>query len=119
MNNRHRQKLKAMYGPLIRMKDLYSLDIAIAKYAAQGLEKFYNYGLKGKWFGIPQDYMAEYNDDEKEALEAWLADIKKMQKAFENYVYFFYNIEACDKQKFKEIKDGMQLFIDHFENLWI
>ena len=47
----------------------------------------------------------------------WEADLWKMQKAFADYAALDRPAE-CPEKKRKEIREGMQLFIDKYDNLW-
>ena len=47
----------------------------------------------------------------------WEADLWKMQKAFADYAALDRPAE-CPEEKRKEIREGMQLFIDKYDALW-
>lgn len=55
-----------------------------------------------------------------ELYELWSlceADLWKMQKAFADYAALDCPA-VCPEEKRKEIRKGMQLFIDKYDNLW-
>ena len=47
----------------------------------------------------------------------WEADLRKVQKAFADYAALDRPAE-CPEEKRKEIREGMQLFIDKYDALW-
>ena len=52
-----------------------------------------------------------------ELCSLWEADLWKMQKAFADYAALDCSAE-CPEEKRKEIREGMQLFIDKYDALW-
>ena len=55
--------------------------------------------------------------DPENSWSLWEADLWKMQKAFEDYAALDGPAE-CPEEKRKEIREGMQLFIDKYDALW-
>ena len=55
--------------------------------------------------------------DPENCWNLWEADLWKMQKAFADYAALDC-IAECPEEKQKEIREGMQLFIDKYDALW-
>ena len=58
-----------------------------------------------------------FQKDPENCWSLWEADLWKMQKAFEDYAALD-RLAECPEEKRKEIREGMQLFIDKFDSLW-
>ena len=79
--------------PKIELCELWSLDHTLAK------------------------IISRYLKDPENCWSLWEADLWKMQKAFEDYAAMDRPAE-CPEEKRKEIREGMQLFIDKYDSLW-
>ena len=64
-----------------------------------------------------RDDINPYLKDPENCWSLWEADLWKMQKAFADYVALDCSAE-CPEEKRKEIREGMQLFIDKYDALW-
>ena len=71
---------------------------------------------KGPYGGMPGNIVEKYGEDKGYA--EWLNIIRRMIYAFEEYRRTDQWSEE-DAEKRTRIREGMQLFIDHYENLWI
>lgn len=100
------EKCKEGYSD-VSYEDTWSLDMTLARIIAKHLRAFLN-AEKGPWGGHPGIFVDQ---------NAWLNTIRKMIYAFEEYQRNDkYDIE---EEKRERIREGMQLFIDYYRNLWI
>ena len=58
-----------------------------------------------------------FQKDPENCWSLWEADLWKMQKAFGEYAALD-RIAECPEEKRREIREGMQLFIDKYDALW-
>ena len=65
----------------------------------------------------PATYMLRPHEDPENCWSLWEADLWKMQKAFADYAAMDRPAE-CPEEKRKDIREGMQLFIDKYDALW-
>ena len=118
MNKRIRQK-KKLTGYRFSKKDLWSLDLTIAKFCAEGIRQF----IQMKRYGYPCDLTPE----------KWEEVLKEIHWSLDSIANEFINspweenyrkgIEpAFDREKEKayneRIYHGLNLFIKYFEDLW-
>ena len=98
--------------PEIELCELWSLNHTLAKIISRYLKEFIEASsLSGS---TPGSY---YHKDPENCWSLWEADLWKMQKAFEGYAKMDRPAE-CPEEKRKEIREGMQLFIDKYDELW-
>ena len=64
-----------------------------------------------------RDDINPYKKDPENCWNLWEADLWKMQKAFADYAALDSPAE-CPEEKRKEIREGMQIFIDKYDALW-
>ena len=64
-----------------------------------------------------RDDINPYLKDPENCWSLWEADLWKMQKAFADYAALDCSA-VCPEEKRKEIREGMQLFIDKYDALW-
>ena len=64
-----------------------------------------------------RDDINPYLKDPENCWSLWEADLWKMQKAFADYAALDCPA-VCPEEKRKEIREGMQLFIDKYDALW-
>ena len=97
--------------PEIELYELWGLNHTLAKLISRYLKEFIEASsLSGS---TPGSY---YHKDPENCWSLWEADLWKMQKAFEDYAALD-RIAEYPEEKRKEIREGMQLFIDNFDNL--
>ena len=90
----------------------WSLNHTHAKIISRYLKEFIEASsLSG---AIPGSYCQK---DPENCWSLWEADLWKMQKAFADYAAMDRPAE-CPEEKRKEIREGMQLFIDKYDALW-
>lgn len=98
----------------VSYEDTWCLDMTLARIIANHLRAFLK-AEKGPWGGCPGIFVEKYGSEK--CHNAWLNTIRKMIYAFEEYQRNDkYDI---DEEKRERIKEGMQLFIDYYRNLWI
>ena len=98
--------------PKIELYELWSLDHTLARIISRYLKEFIEASsLSG---ATPGSYCQK---DPENCWSLWEADLWKMQKAFADYAALDCPA-ACPEEKRKEIREGMQLFIDKYDNLW-
>ena len=102
----------------VSYEDVWSLDTKLARIISIHLRAFLK-AQKGPNAGCP-GRLAK-GCDVVIAHKKWLAIIRKMLYAFEEYQWCtggcdFDNLPA---EKQEKIKEGMQLFIDYYMDLWI
>ena len=116
-NKVSREKNHIGYGN-VSYGDSWSLDMTLARIIGEHLHAFLK-AEKGPNGGCPGSVISMYGEDRGPA--EWLNIIRKMIYAFEEYQRFptGYSIEEQDPEKYGRIKEGMQLFIDHYRDLWI
>ena len=102
----------------VSYEDVWSLDTRLARIISVHLRAFLK-AQKGPNAGCPGK-LAE-GCDIKEAHKKWLAIIRKMLYAFEEYQWCTggSDFEMLPEEKQAKIKEGMQLFIDYYMDLWI
>ena len=97
--------------PKIELCELWSLNQTLAKIISRYLKEFIEASsLSG---ATPGSYCQKYPDF---CFILFEADLWKMQKAFEDYAALDRPAE-CPEEKRKEIREGMQLFIDKYDAL--
>lgn len=88
--------------------------MTLARIIANHLRAFLK-AQKGPWGGCPGVIYEKYGSEKCQ--DVWLNTIRKMIYAFEEYQRNDkYDI---DEEKRERIREGMQLFIDYYRNLWI
>ena len=102
----------------VSYEDVWNLDTRLARIISVHLRAFMK-AQKGPNAGCP-GRLAE-GCDVVIAQKKWMAIIRKMLYAFEEYQWCtggcdFDNLPA---EKQEKIKEGMQLFIDYYMDLWI
>ena len=98
--------------PKIELCELWSLRHTLARIISRYLKEFIEAScLSG---ATPGSY---YKKDPENCWNLWEADLWKMQKAFADYAALDRPAE-CPEEKRKEIREGMQLFIDKYDALW-
>lgn len=98
--------------PEIELCELWSLRHTLAKNISRYLKEFIEASsLSGS---TPGGY---YHMDPENCWNLWETDLWKMQKAFEDYAALD-RPDECSEEKRKEIREGMQLFIDKYDALW-
>lgn len=102
------------YGT-VRYEDVWNMDQTLARIISDHLHCFLK-ALKGPYGGHPGRYDAVYGSEK--AGQQWLNDVRKMVYAFEEYQR--HNVYADIPEEVRErIREGMQLFIDNYRDLWI
>ena len=95
--------------PEIELSELWSLNHTLAKIISRYIKEFIEASsLSGS---TPGSY---YQKDPENCWSLWEADLRKMQNAFADYAAMDRPAE-CPEEKRKEIREGMQLFIDKFD----
>lgn len=102
----------------VSYEDVWSLDTRLARIISVHLRAFLK-AQKGPNAGCPGK-LAE-GCDIKVAHKKWLAIIRKMLYAFEEYQWCTGGSDFTNlpEEKQAKIKEGMQLFIDYYMDLWI
>lgn len=102
----------------VSYEDVWNLDMRLADIIAKHLRAFLK-TEKGPNGGCPASMSESCGLDA--GSRKWLNTIRKMIYAFEEYSRSRYTNEYMDMEetKRKRIKEGMQLFVDHFHHLWI
>ena len=96
----------------IELCELWSLNHTLAKIISRYLKEFIEASsLSGS---TPGSY---YSKDQENCWSLWETDLWKMQKACEDYAALDC-IAECPEEKRREIREGMQLFIDKYDALW-
>ena len=96
----------------IELCELWSLNHTLAKIISRYLKEFIEASsLSG---ATPGSYCQK---DPENCWSLWEADLWKMQKAFADYAALDCPA-VCPEEKRKEIREGMQLFIDKYDALW-
>ena len=85
-------------------------------FQGQGMEPIDVLIEEKNFVGIRVD-INPYLKDPENCWSLWEADLWKMQKAFADYAALDCPAE-CPEEKRKEIREGMQLFIDKYDALW-
>ena len=85
-------------------------------FQGQGMEPIDVLIEEKNFVGIRVD-INPYLKDPENCWSLWEADQWKMQKAFADYAALDCSAE-CPEEKRKEIREGMQLFIDKYDALW-
>lgn len=107
------EKYKKGYAD-VSYEDTWCLDMTLARIIVNHLHAFLK-AQKGPWGGCPGIFFEKYGSEK--CHDAWLNTIRKMIYAFEEYQRNDkYDI---DEEKRERIREGMQLFIDYYRNLWI
>lgn len=123
MNNKkkHGYPEKWGYGS-VSYEDCWSLNTKLAGIIAEHLHAFLNAEKYSTGAGFSSGILQKCGGDEKMAMKMWIDIIRKMFYAFENYRLYVYPHEnnrtgvIVDKER---IKEGMQLFVEYFDDLWI
>ncbi len=102
----------------VSYEDVWSLHTRLARIISEHLRAFLN-AQKGPNGGCPSR-LAE-GCDVADGYRKWLAIIRKMLYAFEEYQWFTSgsDFDNLPVEKQEKIKEGMQLFIDYYRDLWI
>ena len=96
----------------IERGELWSLNHARAKSISRYRKEFIEASsLSG---ATPGSYCQK---DPENCWSLWEADLWKMQKAFADYAALDRPAEYPEEKR-REIREGMQLFIDKYDNLW-
>ena len=105
------------YGS-VTYQDCWSLNTKLSRIIAEHLRAFLNAEKYSTGSGFPGRLELECGGDDDKAMNMWLNIIRKMLYAFENYEQYKYPAAGTpvDEQK---VKEGMQLFVDYFDDLWI
>ncbi len=121
----------------VSYEDTWNIDDKLATIIAKNLRAFLHCAKKSRFAGFPSELEKKYGQEE--GLKQWYNILRKMIYAFEEYTRKPYldlyvsedleeeEIDEDKKQKYmareekrqKRIKEGMQLFIDYFNNLWL
>lgn len=105
MNKRLRKKKGLLK---IREEEIWGLDLTLAKYILPRLIKFKDVNDRS----FPTDF---------ENHEEWHKTIDKMIYSFEYVIkhnYEVYKDLEEEKKRHEKYKEGMQLFAEHFMDLW-
>ena len=96
----------------INPDEVYDLDLEIAKFIIPRLKLYKNECLSLEETGI------EIYPNDFKSFDEWILVIDKMISAFETY---WRGVEYSDimDEKYKEVKDGMYLFVKYYDCLWI
>jgi hypothetical protein len=102
----------------VSYEDVWSLDTRLARIISVHLRAFLK-AQKGPNAGCPGKLAAGCSVTE--AHKKWLTIIRKMLYAFEEYQWCVggNDFDNLPVEKQEKIKEGMQLFIDYFRDLWI
>lgn len=98
----------------VAYEDVWALDMRLARIIANHLRAFLK-AEKGPYGGTPGHLVEKFGEDE--AYNNWLNIIRKMIYAFEEYQRE--DKFDVDPEKKARIKEGMQLFIDYYRDLWM
>jgi len=102
----------------VTYEDCWGLDTKLAGIISEHLRAFLNAEKHSSGAGFPGKLLDQCGQDHDKAMNRWLNIIRKMIYAFENYNQTKYESEE-DEQVQVRIREGMQLFIDYFADLWI
>ncbi len=122
----------------VSYEDCWSLHTRLDGIIAEHLRAFLHFAKTHPYAGIP-GIIAEkyrYDKDEHRAHKEWLKILRKMLYAFENEpaVPFPFFSDEMDEDEYadlmdeynkkeedrkRRVKEGMQLFVDYYSNLWI
>ena len=105
------------YGS-VTYEDCWGLDTKLAGIISEHLHAFLNAEKYSSGAGFPGRLLDQCGQDSEKAMRLWLNIIRKMIYAFENYGQKKYQVEK-DEEMQARIKEGMQLFIDFYSDLWI
>ena len=96
----------------IELCELWSLNHTLAKIISRYLKEFIEAS------SLSRSTSGSYcHKDPENCWSLWAADLWKMQKAFADYATLDCPAK-CPEEKRKEIREGMQLFIDKYDELW-
>lgn len=112
--HKHEDEYSWGYGS-VTYQDCWNLDTKLAGIIAEHLHAFLNAEKFSTGRGCPGVLSEQFGD---RAMSIWLGIIRKMLFAFENYNQTKYQPEKEEDTQAK-IREGMQLFIEYFEHLWI
>lgn len=106
----------------ITKNDCYNLNGFLAKIIYKSLKKYKKHNIS-----VPMFLEVKHNGNTKRAAAEWDEMLDKMIFAFQelwsvNDIDFIvkYNNSKKDCNKWQsKVKEGKQLFIDHFSDLWI
>ena len=109
------RKSKAGFGG-VSYEDVWNLDTRLASIISSHLHAFLK-ASKGTPRGVPGVVRSLSTE---QGHREWLKIIRKMIYAFDTYLTLD-STEKYDKDSEKtiKVKEGMQLFIDYFNYLWI
>ena len=109
-------KAKFHYGYAdVLYEDVWSLYTRLARIIANHLRAFLQ-AEKGSCGCIPGSIVEKYGANK--GYVEWLNIIRKMIYAFEEYQHTD-KWSKEDQEKQIRIREGMQLFINHYKDLWI
>ena len=109
------RKSKEGFGS-VSYEDVWNLDTRLASIISEHLHAFLK-ASKGAPGGVPSII---HSSNIEQSYREWLKIIRKMIYAFDTYLTFN-SSQKYDKQSEEaiKVKEGMQLFIDYFNYLWI
>ncbi len=115
----------------VSYEDTWSVDETLANIIAKHLRAFLKAIKKSPYSGFPSEFEDKYGHEQ--GAKQWQNVLRKMIYAFKEYtrkpnldIYIDDEATSEDIRKAKEedaarqvrIKEGMQLFVDYFKNLW-
>ncbi len=115
----------------VSYEDTWSVDETLANIIAKHLQAFLKAIKKSPYSGFPGEFADKYGHEQ--GFKEWCNVLRKMIYAFEEYTRKPYldvytdeeataeDIRKADEEEAKRqvrIKEGMQLFVDHFHELW-
>ena len=121
MKKKNTDKESWGYGS-VSYEDCWNLHIKLAGIIAEHLHAFLNAEKYSTGRGFPGQLLDKCGGDDDKAMNMWLNIIRKMLYAFENYRMYKYPYEAESKDIIidnDKVKEGMQLFVEYYDNLWI
>ena len=96
-------------------QDCWNMDVRLAGIICDNLRMFLQ-GVKAGPHGYPGVFQDMYGSEN--GYKEWLNTIRKMIWAFDQYVVTKWQSEK-DPETQERIEEGMQFFIQYFNNLWI
>ena len=103
-------KLRHGYDPA----DSWGIDYSMAKWAVPRLKH-----LRNNLHGCPADFVSQARPTEEEiekAMDTWEGILDKIIWAFEFYIDE--NSDYAGTKEWDRWKDGMNLFVEYYRNLW-
>ena len=113
MGKKTKEKQFEEYGG-VTYQDCWGMDVRLAGIISTNLHAFLQ-ALK-RCPSCPAGFSQKYGEDN--AMKEWLGVIRKMIFAFDQYIITKWEPEK-DPDTQERIREGMELFIEHFRNLWI